>query len=75
MGICDGISLVLGILGGERTQYFNVQGIPRPVPAQFSFITEAGNMKRGLFIWVKFALKSFLEGMGFSVDNNTIMST
>ena len=65
VSVCDGICLILGILRGERTRYYNAQTIPRPVSAQCSFVTQAENMKRTLYIWVKLALKSFLQGNGF----------
>ena len=37
VSVCDGICLILGILRGERAQYYNAQTIPRPVSAQCSF--------------------------------------
>lgn len=60
-GACDGRALILGVLGGQRDNYHNATQYPAPIPAQFLFVWDKNELKRSLYIWLKYALKVFLQ--------------
>ena len=63
VGACDGMSLVLDVLGGDPNMYYNEIAMPSPVPGKFLFVWEEERqfMKRSLFVWLKYALRLYLE--------------
>jgi hypothetical protein len=63
VGVCDWFNLILMKLDGTPDSW-QPNG-NREIPAKIQFLT-THDMKRGLFIWLRMALKDYLQRQGFT---------
>jgi hypothetical protein len=64
---CDWESLVLLRFQGNRDQWFHREQLARPIQSQGVWISDRSKMKRVLFVFLKLALKMYLEERNIAV--------
>lgn len=65
---CDWESMALLRLGGNRGQWYNAQQLAPLIQSQGVWISDRLKMKRGLFVFLKLALKVFLQERNIAVS-------